>query len=121
MDPINSIPIIPISNTQPPQSTSTGAWANIKGFFVSAGSWIGRSVTWLATQVADFAVKVYEWAKPAFVALGRFIAAQWENARKFISEHKAETIIALAAFAIGAITSAAFHALCCNSKKSQSA
>lgn len=97
---------------QPVQSTST--WQNIKTFFVDAGNWIGRNVTWLGSKIAEYALKVYEWAKPAFIKLGEFFAEQYGRARNFIAEHKTETVVALVSVAIGAIIYGLGHALCCN-------
>lgn len=91
-------------------TTGTSTWGSIGIFFSSIGNAIGTA-----------AVKVYEFVKPLFVAIGKFFANMYVHVRDFIAEHKTETIIALVAAGVGAIVYGLSHALCCDKTAAKTA
>lgn len=99
------------------ETTVISTWETITNGLSDATNWVVRNVKWLGSAIADSAVKVYEWAKPAFISIGKFFAEQYESLREFLSQHKEASIAVAVASTVTLIVAGLSYLICCAEEK----
>lgn len=84
-------------------AASASTWDSIKSGVVDAAGWVARQGKWVVKSVADFMMKIYEFAKPFFVGVARFIVNFAQAIREFFIENKQLTVGAAIGIGIGAV------------------
>lgn len=107
----------PIVVTAPTTST----WESIQNAVVDSSKWLGRQVNAFFTGIKDYAIKLYEWAKPFFVHMGKFFVESYQTAKDFVVQHKESVGAAVVAFFTGIIITVVSQSLCCGQEKDKPA
>lgn len=67
---------------------TTSTFYQIRNGALNAVYWVGKQIQWFGRTIKDYAVKIYEWAKPFLEAVGKTIAHSYEKLRDFIIANK---------------------------------
>lgn len=98
------------------ETASPSTWDTIKNGVVEGFNWVGRQVKWLGQSIGDFAMKIYEFVKPFFTSVFRFVADSYHAIKEFFMENKQVTIVSLVSIAITLVAVTAIGFLCCSNK-----
>lgn len=114
-------------------------WSQTKDMFASVGQWITKDALYFVVWIKDRIVDLFGTVKDAALAAFQFImdktaqayatvvpylTSAWKNlqqtatetynfVRNYVNAHPNETMVGLAALAIGAVTALAIEHICC--------
>lgn len=64
------------------------AWDQVKTGASNSVNWLGRQISWIGSTIKDFAIKTYEWAKPAFQAVAKFFAEKFDQVKEIVMQNR---------------------------------
>ena len=81
-------PVASPSGTIPAAST----FDQIKGGALNTVNWMGKQIQWLGSTIKQYAIKIFEWAKPFFQNIGKMLAETYDKVREFVIANQTASI-----------------------------
>ncbi|NGX47971.1 MAG: hypothetical protein K1000chlam3_01357 [Chlamydiae bacterium] len=98
---------------------TTSTFENVKQGALNAVNWMGKQIQWLTSSIKEYAVKVFEWAKPFFQNIGKMLGETYDKVREFTITNK-EASIAVGITAVVSIgLGIGAYLLCCNKEEAK--
>lgn len=86
----------------------------VKNAVVDSANWLGRKVSVIGSTIADYMMKVVEYVKPFFIAIGQFFSNVGSTMKEWFKENKEVTLVAGAGLVVGAVAFAIYSYCFCD-------
>lgn len=95
---------------------SASTYDRVKEGALGAVNWMGKQIQWLGSTIKDYAIAVYNWAKPFFQGILNLVYNAYDKLRDLVVTNKEAAVAVAIAGPLFLIGGVAAYMLCCKEK-----